>query len=684
MEEEEEQITIWKSSSSSTSSSQPDSMVSATVGRVMATLLSARPKKLHDAISRLDSLWILDKYIRDAAVKEESLDHVLVPMIEHSVKHKGVKNSKQAMILLSWLFQDELLFQAVTRDLASIMLRKDDHYIALGWCLLARGLVEMETTMSGMREKYNELLKILCSCIGHLLYIIRSGRGGVGSEDSWSSEETSFVTARFGKQFTGGFELPTRLSVAAADCVLSLTIALTRQDTDSEILDNRMKSSNPPAPNRPVTLVPAFVNEKKVNWTRISSELSSNKDIRFLLWDLLDELITIVQRLIAWSRKSRSLHGKGLEKVVKWLQEIKQRYGRFQDEAGSQMVRTGLLLLSSCWKHYGVLLHLEDYRLSQRYEEMLEQYLSGIQVSSENNADEQAENRESKMETLKFFLNCLLLLLGRLDGKQFENAMSEKGLQIARVLTTQLSSADEDVIEGAACIFKAAMFRASSSLSDTRHMDAALPLLLHLLDERDGASKAVVILVAEYCSISSDSQCLEEVLKRLATGNVLQRRNAIDVISEYICISIDSVAALTHSTWKDIANHLLERLGDEELEIRLQASNLIPMIDPSLVLPTVVRLIYSSEERVHLSASSTLIAVLKYHNQNCDVICMLLDCLSNLSQNPDLPNIARDGKEGMCRVQICVQASDSSNISSVKAQGYNVVYHLIYFPKQMK
>ena len=32
----------------------PTSMVSATLGRVMTTLLSARPKKLEDAISRLD------------------------------------------------------------------------------------------------------------------------------------------------------------------------------------------------------------------------------------------------------------------------------------------------------------------------------------------------------------------------------------------------------------------------------------------------------------------------------------------------------------------------------------------------------------------------------------------------------------------------------------------------------
>ncbi|KDO45398.1 hypothetical protein CISIN_1g0195372mg, partial [Citrus sinensis] len=34
-----------------------------------------------------------------------------------------------------------------------------------------------------------------------------------------------------------------------------------------------------------------------------------------------------------WSRKSRPLHAKGLEKVLKWLKEIKGHYGGIQTEA---------------------------------------------------------------------------------------------------------------------------------------------------------------------------------------------------------------------------------------------------------------------------------------------------------------------------------------------------------------
>ncbi|CAK9169071.1 unnamed protein product, partial [Ilex paraguariensis] len=214
-----------------------------------------------------------------------------------------------------------------------------------------------------------------------------------------------------------------------------------------------------------------------------------------------------------------------------------------------------------------------------------------------------------------------------------------------------LHCADEDVIDGAICIFKAAIFKTNhslngSSLTDTRQMDAVLPLLLHLLDERDGTARAVVMLLAEYCSISLDSGCLQEILKRLASGNVSQRRNAVDVISELILISLDSVNLDSHLMWQDIANQLLECLEDEESVIQAQASNLIPIIEPSLVLPGLVRLIYLSDEGIQSPACNSLVAVLKNNNKKPEVICSLLDSLSNLCQSPDLPEVAGGRREG--------------------------------------
>ncbi|KAG5555658.1 hypothetical protein RHGRI_006344 [Rhododendron griersonianum] len=620
-------------------SPESNSMVSATIGRAMSTLLSARPKKLEDAVSRLDSapqrssvasleesLRILHSYVTDAAKREEPMDGVLVPMIEHSLKYKESKYGNQAMILFNWLFQDEVIFQALATNLASIIMRKEDRYIALGWCMLVRGLVgyEIKTKQlenNGLKQKYSSLLKIFSSCITHLVSVVCNG---------------SCSTLQ------GGFELPTRLAVAAADCTLALTTALTKKDLFSNGSDEKPKQSNSNLSSLPTTWVPG---EKRVKPASRCPEVSV--EMNLLLWDHLDELIILVQRLIAWSRKSRSLHAEGLDRVLKWLQGIKGSHAHVQNEAGSHMLNTGVLILSSCWKYYGMLMHLEDYQSSQHYKELLDQYLSGIQFYAENHTEEYTENKDSGIETIKFFLNCLSLLLGRLDGKRFENTLSEDGLRISRVLISQLHCADAEVIDGAVCLLKAVIFRsnyslAGSSSTDTREMDAVLPLLLHLLDERDGTARAVVVLIAEYCSISTDSRCLQEVLNRLASGDVVQRRNAVDVMSELFRISphlvhVRSMFLLLIFGRQDIANHLLERLGDEESIVRTQASYLIPMMDPSLVLPALVGLLYSSDEALQSSASNTFVAVLKYHNKSFEVLCMLFSCLSDLCQNPDLP-----------------------------------------------
>lgn len=627
--EQEPQQLLWRSNS------QPESMVTVTLGRVMNTLLTARPKKLHDSISRLspddktaslgsldESLWFLYKYVRDAAEREEILDEVLVPMIEHSLKSKESKHGGQAMIILNWLFKDELLFQVLATNLANIIVRKDDRYITLGWCTLVRALLEYDTLtdqhlVTGIREKYDALLKILCSRIPHLSYIVDKGST---TQD--------------------GFELPSRLSLSAADCFLTLTESLAKRP---RVSSDRQKSSNFKAS---VTSAPCENKEKLAHKT---SELS-NMEMEFLLWDHLQELISLVQRLLAWSRKSRPLHAKGLEKVLKWLKEIKGHYGGIQAEAGSKILRTGAMLLSSCWKHYCMLLHLEDHKSFKHCRELLDQYLSSIQYFTNNHSKEHMASKDGGVETRKFFLNCMCLLLGRFDGKKFESIVSEYGTQMSHVLLPQLQCHDEDVIEGVVCIFKRALFKPNyspgSSLTDTRQMDSVLPLLLNLLDEQDGTARAVVKLIAEYCSISVDVHCLEEVLIRLTSGNTIQRKNALDVISELMCRFSHSINANSHLAWQDIANKLLDRLTDEDDVIREQTSNLLPLIDPSLVLPGLVHLVYSSDGKVQSSACEACIGVLKYHNNKFEVICILLDCLSNLNQRQELPETDGSLDEG--------------------------------------
>lgn len=91
--------------------------------------------------------------------------------------------------------------------------------------------------------------------------------------------------------------MPTRLSVAAADFVIALSVALTRKDMVSNIPDNKMKTSNINVPSLRNISVATAVNEKKVKPT--NSELASDLEMKMLLWCLLDELIILMQRLLA-------------------------------------------------------------------------------------------------------------------------------------------------------------------------------------------------------------------------------------------------------------------------------------------------------------------------------------------------------------------------------------------------
>lgn len=94
-----------------------------------------------------------------------------------------------------------------------------------------------------------------------------------------------------------GFELPTRLAVAAADFVFSLTVALTRKDPASTNITKKQKSSFISAKDQPSSLLHAATIDRNENAIRETSEVSSTLDLKLLLWNNLNHLITIVEKL---------------------------------------------------------------------------------------------------------------------------------------------------------------------------------------------------------------------------------------------------------------------------------------------------------------------------------------------------------------------------------------------------
>lgn len=88
--------------------------------------------------------------------------------------------------------------------------------------------------------------------------------------------------------------MPSRLSVSAADCLLSITGALAKSNDASA---NRAKPSTTiTGSHQPVALIPS-ISEKKIK--QISRPEDATSETKCILWNHLEELMRLVQCLFA-------------------------------------------------------------------------------------------------------------------------------------------------------------------------------------------------------------------------------------------------------------------------------------------------------------------------------------------------------------------------------------------------
>lgn len=83
------------------------------------------------------------------------------------------KQGNQALILLNWLFQDEIFVEEVLRNVSDIVSRKDDRYVALGWCILGRSLVEYESIVGDFTTNGNIAVLYIFSFSVSMLIIFK-------------------------------------------------------------------------------------------------------------------------------------------------------------------------------------------------------------------------------------------------------------------------------------------------------------------------------------------------------------------------------------------------------------------------------------------------------------------------------------------------------------------------------
>lgn len=125
---------------------------------------------------------------------------------------------------------------------------------------------------------------------------------------------------------------------------------------------------------------------------------------------------------------------------------------------------------------------------------------------------------------------------------------------------------------------------------------------------------------------------MERLFGILGSGNLAQRQNALCVLSELLNTLSSSEHDMVNAVRQNVAIHLLKRLGDVELANRIEVSRLFAKLDPEFVLPALVQQVYSRDEKVRSAASTSIVSVLRGHSDPCAVLCVLLDCTSNIIQ----------------------------------------------------
>ncbi|KAL3689061.1 hypothetical protein R1sor_015370 [Riccia sorocarpa] len=616
------------------------------LGRVLNILLDAEPKELEKARAQLKSRLqpkgsvgqaasALINHVIDMNSSHTGAEQIFLPILEHAVKSKDHSYRKRAVCTLQILLEREEVGEKAAGELASVAWKhQTNNRVKLGWCIVIREIVQSWSGQTSPDSPIHSAAFLkLVACIPRLEELARTA--SVQEENR---------------------KVPTRLSIVAADCMLAITKAIATGNVANDA--ERFPTGNlDTGQMRKPLITPIETSPDDIRSGGVSSSdgsslpSTSNRDLfstaerrNMALWDQLENLVSLVAELYEWNYRSRPLYAKGLERVQQRLQSLAQ----YRDSLKNQETKEGDLsigaeVLVACWQHYGGLLITEDKSLYSHPQPVLQHWLGALQYFMQESDDSSTEEETRKTQEMRgYALACLALTLGRLDARRLETVLEEFQPHLLNVLFSQLRGADNSIVDLAVGILRALLFRSSVSASDTAketsasNMENVVPMLLEMLDTRDTTARAVVLLVAEYFAANPEAAEFEKLFSRLDAEDSLQRRNALDVLTELFSICTRNVDVINSPLSQTIASHLFKRLGDTELTNRAEASALFASLDPSFTLPTLLELIYSPDARVRSAASAGVSAVLTGRNDPSKVTLELLDCITKLVNNQQM------------------------------------------------
>ncbi|ELR16027.1 HEAT repeat domain containing protein [Acanthamoeba castellanii str. Neff] len=325
------------------------------------------------------------------------------------------------------------------------------------------------------------------------------------------------------------------------------------------------------------------------------------------LWSELDLVADLLVELKEWYKLHRPLFVSGLDA----LQNSTNLLQQYRDTATlhKQDDSTAQKVFAVSWNIYPSYLR-EDNPFAR--EKRLDPFVLGAKY-----------DREGNLKTLV----CLSLLLGRMSKAEIKAAMANAHLAdfVYGELPKQLRAPDEANQILAVHILRSVLVLEMGS----EKLGGIASSLLLLLEGKDGVSAAIIGFIAEYAA-SHPEGILEDIFRRLDSTDKTQRGHALAILVEVF--KIDAKLAQgggrrSTELSKRLADHLLKRLYDTELTLRLEASALFANLEPRDIVPALVRLVYDKDARVRSAADQALLALMQGHPDVTGTVSILLDHL---------------------------------------------------------
>ncbi|EFJ23667.1 hypothetical protein SELMODRAFT_442836 [Selaginella moellendorffii] len=457
------------------------------------------------------------------------------------------KNRKKALLIIQWLFRKDEAWNPVVKTLTLLICSTEfDRHIKLGSCLVVKELLD---NISGQRELASREFQsatIFSTCVPHLVGLVRD------------------ASVKDGNKI-----LPTRLTIAAADCALGITKFLAcAQDTN---LDTS-------------------------------------------LWDQRDKILALVSELYQWNCDTRLLYAAGLMQVQNHLRQIAASEDKFLSSS----------VLRLCWKEYSSLL-ISDAHTASFPSQSFQRFLTGLQHHMPD-GDRESEKSWSKMRC--YFLTCLALLLGHLDADKLDSLSLDDG-ELSRLLLCMLSRNEKETVVIAVAILRFLLSKFINTEKTSKDFMVTFEKsLMEAFYRNERPSTTTVNFVADFSHPSPD---LQRVFLLIDSENLCRRQNGIDILETLVQRVCDSKALNTSSLSHILATHLLKRVHDGVLMDRTSASALFVKLDPSVVMPSLIQLLYDPDQKAQHFARSTLLAILEHNSDQRQAVSVLLDCVRNLS-----------------------------------------------------